>query len=167
MSRFILANTEELHERIEELQERITQLEVGLQSLYRQTCSGESNEPHPLLTDDLLNIKTPMGAEIVGSANPRLRRHTHSPETSIAGAGIGEGDPGDELTDSFGTLALGDDSTKSVFFGAAAGAQFLLGVSHVLYPLPPLFSCLYAQSGPGLGRRPKTKHGGRRPSLEQ
>jgi hypothetical protein len=133
---FILANTEELHERIGELQERIAHLEGGLQALHQKTNSGERNEPHPLLTDDLLNIKTPIGAEIVGSANPRLRRRTRSPEAS---AGVGEGDNSEELTESFGTLALAEDSGKSRFFGTAAGAQFLLGVSHIysflLFPL--------------------------------
>ncbi|KAK0464414.1 uncharacterized protein EV420DRAFT_1627400 [Desarmillaria tabescens] len=52
-SRFILANTEQLHERITQLSDRVRQLEDGLQTLQ----ASYSNEPHPLLTPDLLRIK--------------------------------------------------------------------------------------------------------------
>ncbi|KAK0439848.1 hypothetical protein EV421DRAFT_1818820 [Armillaria borealis] len=52
-SRFILANTEQLHERITLLSDRVRQLEDGLQTL-QASCSNES---HPLLAPDLLRIK--------------------------------------------------------------------------------------------------------------
>ncbi len=51
--RFILANTEQLHERITLLSDRVRQLEDGLQTL-QASCS---NEQHPLLAPDLLRIK--------------------------------------------------------------------------------------------------------------
>ncbi|KAJ6508508.1 hypothetical protein C8R45DRAFT_967653 [Mycena sanguinolenta] len=48
-SRFILANTEQLHEKITQLSERVRQLEDGLESVSAQ---------HPLLAPDLRRIKT-------------------------------------------------------------------------------------------------------------
>lgn len=158
--RFILANTEELHERIEALQERITQLELGLTSLHAQ--SSNAHEAHPLLTDELLNIKTPIGAEIVGNANPRSVQRTRDREREREREGVnGPGDDGEdegheasgsgsggingtrgangngavlkqeegEISESFGTLQLGEGSAQSQFFGIAAGAHYLLGVS--------------------------------------
>ncbi|KAF9005439.1 hypothetical protein BDQ17DRAFT_1399143 [Cyathus striatus] len=53
-SRFILANTEQLHEKIFELSDRVRQLEEALQTL-QSSCS---NQPHPLLAPELLRIKT-------------------------------------------------------------------------------------------------------------
>ncbi|OCH85576.1 hypothetical protein OBBRIDRAFT_891076 [Obba rivulosa] len=52
-SRFILANTEQLHDKIKVMSERIRQLEDALLSLHQH----HSNEPHPLLTQELLLIK--------------------------------------------------------------------------------------------------------------
>ncbi|KAF9453101.1 hypothetical protein P691DRAFT_659182, partial [Macrolepiota fuliginosa MF-IS2] len=53
-SRFILANTEQLHDKIGELSDRVRQLEEALEQLQSQ-CS---NQTHPLLAPDLLKIKT-------------------------------------------------------------------------------------------------------------
>lgn len=103
---------------------------------------------HPLLTDELLNIKTPIGAEIVGTANPR-RKDTHEHDGVPGSAGglggehgdDGHGDAGehsDEITESFGTLAIGEgNSGKSRFFGLAAGASFILAVSYCFSPPRP------------------------------
>ncbi|KAK7690028.1 hypothetical protein QCA50_006672 [Cerrena zonata] len=52
-SRFILANTEQLHEKIKTMSERIRQLEEALQVLQSQISPDE----HPLLRQDLLSIK--------------------------------------------------------------------------------------------------------------
>ncbi|KAI0071702.1 hypothetical protein K474DRAFT_1652176 [Panus rudis PR-1116 ss-1] len=52
-SRFILANTEQLHDKIKAMSERIRQLEEALQSLQ----SRLSKEEHPLLRQELLSIK--------------------------------------------------------------------------------------------------------------
>ena len=52
--RFILANTETLHEKIAQLSERVRLLEDGLQTAQSQL----SNQPHPLLAPELLKIKT-------------------------------------------------------------------------------------------------------------
>ena len=51
--RFILANTEQLHEKIKSMSERIRSLEDALQQLQSQ----HSSEPHPLLRSELLAIK--------------------------------------------------------------------------------------------------------------
>ncbi|KAF7767920.1 transcriptional regulator family: Fungal Specific TF [Agaricus bisporus var. burnettii] len=53
-SRFILANTEQLHDKISELSDRVRQLEEALEQVQAQ-CS---NQRHPLLAPDLLKIKT-------------------------------------------------------------------------------------------------------------
>ncbi|KAH9936325.1 uncharacterized protein B0H18DRAFT_868423 [Fomitopsis serialis] len=52
-SRFILANTEQLHDKIKSMAERIHQLEDALGQLQ----SSHSTEPHPLLRQELLAIK--------------------------------------------------------------------------------------------------------------
>ncbi|KAI0781976.1 hypothetical protein C8Q75DRAFT_728229 [Abortiporus biennis] len=52
-SRFILANTEQLHEKIKSMSERIRQLEDALQSVYARVAPDE----HPLLRQELLLIK--------------------------------------------------------------------------------------------------------------
>lgn len=54
MKRFILANTEQLHEKITTLSDRVRQLEGALESL-QATCSNQS---HPLLSPELLRVKT-------------------------------------------------------------------------------------------------------------
>jgi hypothetical protein len=53
--RLVLANTEELHEKIERLCSRIRALEDALRSLQ----ANFSDSPHPLLQDALLTLKAP------------------------------------------------------------------------------------------------------------
>jgi|ERR1700722_10414811 len=57
--RFVLANTEVLHEKIQELSNRVRQLEDALADAH----SLLSPERHPLLTDELLLIKRPLERE--------------------------------------------------------------------------------------------------------
>jgi hypothetical protein len=52
--RFILAGAEQLHEKIFELCERVRQLEEAVEQLQ----AAASSDPHPLLSPDLLKIKT-------------------------------------------------------------------------------------------------------------
>lgn len=59
-TRFILANTEQLHSKIQEMSDRIRSLEEGLQALHAEH-SHDSDEPHPLMRADLLGIKSTMG----------------------------------------------------------------------------------------------------------
>lgn len=56
-TRFILANTEQLHSKIHEMSERIRHLEEALERLQSQL----STESHPLLHPDYLSIKSTMG----------------------------------------------------------------------------------------------------------
>ncbi|KAK2460474.1 hypothetical protein APHAL10511_007521 [Amanita phalloides] len=53
-SRFILANTEQLHEKIFQLSDRVRQLEDALESMQ----ASNSNQPHALLAPELRSIKT-------------------------------------------------------------------------------------------------------------
>ncbi|KAF8628808.1 hypothetical protein AX15_003703 [Amanita polypyramis BW_CC] len=53
-SRFILANTEQLHDKIFQLSDRVRQLEDALETLQ----GSSSNQPHPLLVAELRSIKT-------------------------------------------------------------------------------------------------------------
>ena len=57
--RFVLANTEALHEKINLLANRVRHLEDGLAEAH----SLNSHHPHPLLRDDLLQIKRPLERE--------------------------------------------------------------------------------------------------------
>lgn len=59
-TRFILANTEHLHGKIQEMSDRIRSLEDALQSLHSEHAS-DPEEPHPLMQPELLGIKSTMG----------------------------------------------------------------------------------------------------------
>lgn len=56
---FILANTEVLHDKIGVLSNRVRQLEDAL----AETYAPYNNERHPLLSDELLQIKRPLERE--------------------------------------------------------------------------------------------------------
>src|SRR5687767_13443269 len=72
--RFVLANTEELHEKIIQLQDRISSLENALGTLQ----AAHSSQPHPLLREDLLELKAPLGTEL--APNHLKRRRTDEGE---------------------------------------------------------------------------------------
>lgn len=57
--RFVLANTEVLHDKISVLANRVRQLEDALQEAH----ADRSSEPHPLLTAELLQLKRPLERE--------------------------------------------------------------------------------------------------------
>lgn len=54
-----MANTEALHEKITVLANRVRQLEDGL----AQSHAAASHTPHPLLSEELLQIKRPLERE--------------------------------------------------------------------------------------------------------
>lgn len=58
--RFVLANTEVLHEKINVLASRVRQLEDALQDAH---AGSGAAEPHPLLTEELLLLKRPLERE--------------------------------------------------------------------------------------------------------
>ncbi|KDR81167.1 hypothetical protein GALMADRAFT_222679 [Galerina marginata CBS 339.88] len=99
-TRFILADTEQLHEKIYEMSNRIRQLEDGLAILQ----STVSDQRHPLLTDELLKIK--FGSEAINA-----RQHTSDEESTAA-----------KSIDALGTLTLGS-SGEMQYFGRSAGSE--------------------------------------------
>ncbi|KAJ6603691.1 fungal-specific transcription factor domain-containing protein [Mycena sp. CBHHK59/15] len=102
-TRFILADTDQLHAKIAEMSQRIRQLEEALAILHAVV----SHERHPLLTVDLLSIK--FAAEAPKNAPP-----PRSPEQ-------------DPAIDALGTLTLGD-AGEVKYFGRSAGSETLLVV---------------------------------------
>ncbi|KAH8115272.1 hypothetical protein DFH11DRAFT_1588312 [Phellopilus nigrolimitatus] len=99
-TRFVLAATDHLHRRIAKMSERIRQLEDALAIL--QTSVTE--EPHPLLRDELLSLKVDKSEEVVDVEG------TQEIQESI---------------DAFGTLSIGDKGSFR-FFGASGGSEILL-----------------------------------------
>ncbi|KIM35920.1 hypothetical protein M413DRAFT_32150 [Hebeloma cylindrosporum] len=59
-TRFILANTEQLHGKIQDMSDRIRSLEDALQALHSEH-TGNANQPHPLMETELLGIKSTVG----------------------------------------------------------------------------------------------------------
>ncbi|EMD39103.1 hypothetical protein CERSUDRAFT_112795 [Gelatoporia subvermispora B] len=104
-TRFILADTEQLHRKISEMSERIRQLEDAL-AIFQ---SGVSNERHPLLRDELLTIKF----------GPEVRRTVDEEHTRDSLA---------ESIDALGTLTIGDHG-ETKYFGRSGGSEslFLVG----------------------------------------
>jgi hypothetical protein len=109
----VLANTEELHEKIIQLQDRISNLENALGTLQ----AAHSSQPHPLLREDLLDLKAPLGTELA----PNLKRR----RTEDGDGAEPEHEP--EVLDALGTLTI-ESEGRSVFYGGTAGAEFLLKV---------------------------------------
>jgi hypothetical protein len=78
-TRFILANTEQLHTKIHDMSERIRHLEEALEAFHSQ-CSTEI---HPLLRSEHLGIKSTMGlygglqAGADASSTPSENGHDH------------------------------------------------------------------------------------------
>ena len=100
---FVLASTQELHEKIAQLATRVRQLEDSLRASHSQL----STEQHPLLTEELLKIKAP------------LQRDTSQPKSPSAPA-VKEEDNNDEVGAS-GSLVIGE-SGKAKFYGQTASS---------------------------------------------
>jgi hypothetical protein len=106
-SRFVLADTEELHTRIAQMSQRIRQLEDALAVAH---SNGDPKNRHPLLRDELLALK-------FGSDFHQLKEESE-----------------EDIPLSFGTLAI-TDSGGSKYFGVSAGAlvcRFFPGIIHVM-----------------------------------
>ncbi|KAI0730863.1 fungal-specific transcription factor domain-containing protein [Earliella scabrosa] len=98
-TRFILADTDQLHRKISEMSERIRQLEDAL-AIFQ---AGISHERHPLLRDELLSIK--FGPEVRRTVDDEHHRDLVS--TSI---------------DALGTLTIGEHG-ETKYFGRSAGSE--------------------------------------------
>ncbi|KAL4063200.1 fungal-specific transcription factor domain-containing protein [Scleroderma citrinum] len=103
-NRFVLASTPELHEKISELSIRVRQLEDALKYSY----SMVSCERHPLLTEDLLQIKAPLQRE-----PPNLR---NVPRNEIK-----QEEQNAEVVDAFGSLSI-NASGGANYYGSIANS---------------------------------------------
>ncbi|KAM5532910.1 hypothetical protein V8D89_013462 [Ganoderma adspersum] len=105
-NRFVLASTQDLHEKINQLANRVRELEDAL----RASHALHSLESHPLLSDELLRIKAPIQRENLintGATN-----------------GTAE-EPGADVVDSFGSLAI-SDTGRTNYFGQATSSWYYL-----------------------------------------
>jgi hypothetical protein len=102
----VLSNTTELHAKIEQLSNRIHELEDALAKLH----NGTSDEPHPLLRQELLMLKLPPGVHTTSDLEVKRAE--------------------DIVADAFGTLQIADNG-GGAFFGGTAGSEFYLGDSEV------------------------------------
>jgi hypothetical protein len=117
-TRFILASTDQLHNKISEMSARIRQLEDALAIVQ----AAVSDQRHPLLDDELLKIK--FGSEVLGM--PDSSRRKDSEGTSVPGGGGGVGSPPvDRTIDAFGTLTM-SDAGEVKYFGRSAGSETLM-----------------------------------------
>ncbi len=108
-SRFILADTEQLHRKISEMSERIRQLEDAL-AIFQ---AGISHERHPLLRDELLSVK--FGPEVRRTVDEETQRDLNA---SCIGA--------------MGTLTIGEHG-ESKYFGRSAGSEVSFCDSACIY----------------------------------
>ncbi|KAF9443665.1 hypothetical protein P691DRAFT_737567 [Macrolepiota fuliginosa MF-IS2] len=103
-NRFVLANTEILHEKINQLANRVRQLEDALLESHHRS----SDQPHPLLSDDLLQIKRPLERERMDEATVKEEKTEQN----------------DEI-DAMGSLSISQGG-RSTFFGTTANSWYLL-----------------------------------------
>lgn len=111
LHRFVLASTQELHEKITELCSRVRDLEDGLKTAHAQN----SSEPHALLSDELLRIKAPLQREapLVNPTTVNQQEEENNPD----------------VIDSFGTLAInaaGHTSYYSQFANSLVRSQLAM-----------------------------------------
>jgi len=122
-SRFVLASTQELHAKIHELANRVRDLEDALRYSHAQLSPSSFEQPHPLLTEELLKIKAPLQRELRNDASSAPK----------------EEEPNPDIVDAFGSLSI-SISGRTKYFGHIAN-------SWVRFP-PPL-SQLECLSQPG------------------
>ncbi|KAK0209213.1 fungal-specific transcription factor domain-containing protein [Desarmillaria ectypa] len=127
--RLILANTEQLHERIEHLCSRIRDLENALKTLQ----STVSSEPHPLLRPDLLQLKSPQSTLPAQNASASPSTTNGPTSTSVNSQPICLGfstepqqvrSDDENFIDAFGTLTIGGHGESS-FLGKTARSEAL------------------------------------------
>ncbi|KAJ7743140.1 fungal-specific transcription factor domain-containing protein [Mycena metata] len=104
-NRFVLASTQELHEKISELANRVRELEDALRSSHSHLTS----EQHPLLSEELLRIKAPLQREV-----PAFRNQP-------SGNAIKEEEHNPDVVDAFGSLSI-SLSGGAKYFGTTANS---------------------------------------------
>ncbi|KAJ7631664.1 fungal-specific transcription factor domain-containing protein [Mycena polygramma] len=132
-NRLVLANTEELHNRIEHLCSRIRDLEDALRILQEAV----SDRPHPLLRTDLLHIKSAPSPE--GPSSSGGSRNSSSTLASDEIPNSAQSRTEDEnFIDAFGTLTIGLNGESS-FLGQTARSEYLFRALAKLPPTPTVF----------------------------
>ncbi|KIL65536.1 hypothetical protein M378DRAFT_10667 [Amanita muscaria Koide BX008] len=101
-NRFVLANTEALHDKINELANRVRQLEDALQTSH----ALNSSEIHTLLTPELLQIKRPLERDKVEQTQAKEERS-------------------EDALDAMGSLLISHNG-RGNFFGQTANSWYLL-----------------------------------------
>lgn len=130
LTRFVLASTQELHEKIAELATRVRQLEDGLRSSHAQL----SSESHPLLSEDLLRIKAPLQREPAP--------HRNNLQITVKE----EEDQNPDVVDAFGSLSI-TLSGRAKYFGQTANSW----VCYILFsPTQLEFDICHPVLSPGL-----------------
>ncbi|KAE9397439.1 hypothetical protein BT96DRAFT_957908 [Gymnopus androsaceus JB14] len=114
-ARLVLANTEQLHERIEHLCTRIRELESALRGAQAQL----SQEEHPLLRSDLLQLKSPH----IAYPNERTTTPQFAPTSDTTTEGTMP--PYESLIDAFGTLSIRENG-EAQFLGQTARSEYLI-----------------------------------------
>ncbi|KAJ3882231.1 fungal-specific transcription factor domain-containing protein [Lentinula edodes] len=115
-TRFVLADTEKLHAKIEQMSDRIRSLEDALIILHSTTGV---QEPHPLLDRDLLKIKSSLELHAAIQSDSKVKEEEMEDS---------------QYLDAFGTLAIREDGA-STFYGRSAGSESLLIGETVSTPL--------------------------------
>jgi len=111
-SRFILADTDLLHRKIAQMSCRIRQLEDALAILQATV----SDQPHPLLKEDLLKIK--FGSESIVPGSSSIDEEAES-----------------KVLDALGTLTM-EVSGESRYYGRSGGVEVChVGSSFVCFEL--------------------------------
>ncbi|KAF9647418.1 hypothetical protein BDM02DRAFT_3145961 [Thelephora ganbajun] len=117
-NRFVLANTEFLHEKINALSSRVRQLEDALE----QSHANLSTEPHPLLTAELRALKKPIER---GSENELLSTLRNNGLGGTNGTTEGDNAESNEVPDAVGSLSM-NQSGRMNYHGSSANAMYLL-----------------------------------------
>ncbi|TFK26171.1 hypothetical protein FA15DRAFT_637937 [Coprinopsis marcescibilis] len=107
-NRFVLATTQELHEKINELCQRVRDLEDALRASHNKV----SQETHPLLTEDLLKVKAPLQRETpqnLRTSNGHIKEEETNPD----------------VVDAFGSLSI-SLSGRTKYFGHIASSWLFL-----------------------------------------
>jgi hypothetical protein len=104
----VLASTQDLHVKINDLSHRVRSLEDALRSAY----SVVSEEPHPLLTDDLLKIKHPIQRDSSGGSQHQASSPPPDDRSSP---------PDAHIVDAVGSLSV-SDAGRTQYFGHSANS---------------------------------------------
>ena len=103
----MLASTQELHEKISQLANRVRELEDALRSSHAQHTS----DVHPLLTEELLQIKAPLQREL--------------PNKNGALVTLKEEETNPDIVDAFGSLSI-SISGRTKYYGHIANSYVKL-----------------------------------------